>query len=385
MHVVYCIPSLHYASGMERIVIAKANYLVRQFGYQVSFVTTCLRGRRPAFCLDDAIRIYDLDIDYTIDEGNPLRKYWKKYQLRCEHRRRLDDLLKKLSPDVTVSTFLEDSSFLPLIKDGSRKVQELHFSRNLKSKYRAIRLNHFPFSVFLSVTWTHFANRFIFMPRFDKFVTLTAEDLANWGGVSGKRCFIHNMIPWQPEKSMLDSKVAIAVGRLDKMKGFERMIDIWQKVAEQYPDWKLRIIGEGQERESLQSKIDSLGLSGNILLVGQSADMRQEYLHSSVLLMTSFSEGLPMCLLEAKACGVPVVSYDFLCGPKDVINYGVDGFLIREGDAESFCRSVMTLIEDSDLRHRMGEAQLLDSKRFSPDKIMSEWKSLFDNLVSKSK
>jgi len=381
MKLVYCIPSLHLAAGMERILTAKATYLVEKCGYEVSFVTYCMKGRNPAFDLDSSITIYDLDIDYeSANVYSPLVRLWVKKRLKKLHKSRMSDLLRTIKPDIVISTFMEEASFLPDIDDGSKKVLEFHFCKG----YKAIvaHMNQYPWWSVVSNYWNTWADEHIRMPRFDKFVCLTHEDVVRWGGDSSKKCFIHNMLPWQTDQQAnLFSKRVIAVGRLEPQKGFDRLISIWSKLSDTHPDWELNIYGEGPDRNKLFEQIEQLGISGTVNLKGNSKNISQEYLSSSIMVMTSRFEGLPMCMLEAKMYGLPVVSYDFPCGPKDLIHHSVDGFLVTDNDNISFSGYLDILMNDYDLRRDMGKAQREDSKRFSQETIMPQWKNLFESLL----
>ena len=97
--------------------------------------------------------------------------------------------------------------------------------------------------------------------------------------------------------------------------------------------------------------------------------------------MTSRYEGLPMVLLEAQACGLPIISYDCKCGPKDIINDGIDGYIIPMGDRQLFADKLLELIKDQELRLRMGNAAVVSSKRFDEERIMRLWTSLFNKIL----
>ena len=134
--------------------------------------------------------------------------------------------------------------------------------------------------------------------------------------------------------------------------------------------WTLRIAGEGE----------SLGeLPGNVK-TGLSEDMKQEYLDSSIFALSSRYEGLPMVLLEAQAAGLPIVSFTCKCGPRDVVTDGVDGILVVEGDVRGLADALKRLMDDRELRRKMGEAAYKASDRFDEEKIMRQWLQLFEEL-----
>lgn len=381
MHIAYCIPSLHLAAGMERVLTAKANYLVKEYGYKVSFITSRMKGRNPAFELEPTIKIYDLDIDYTSNNRySPLIRIWKKYKMRNLHQHKMEKLLMSIKPDITVSTFIEEETFITKCKDGSKKIAEFHFCKGYKKILP--HMFHYPWWAVLSNYYTSWVDEHIRMPRFERFVCLTSEDAKAWDGGSNRMRYIYNMFPWKSEKlSSLEEKVVIAIGRLDPQKGFDLLIPIWAKVSLSHPDWKLHIYGEGPERGTLESLIEKYSLKDKVVLMGNCKYMSNAYLSSSILVMTSRFEGLPMILVEAKMYGIPCVSYDFPCGPKDTIEDGVNGFIVPNGDSEMFSMKLARLIDDENLRKNMGMAQLNDLERFSPEMIMPQWKTLFEEVV----
>ena len=107
-------------------------------------------------------------------------------------------------------------------------------------------------------------------------------------------------------------------------------------------------------------------------------NIKEEYLKSSIFVMTSVYEGLPMTLLEATGLGLPSVCYDFKCGPNDVIINGENGFLIKEGNQTAFVNAICRLIEDEPLRKRMGAKAKALSVRFSKENIIQKWIKLFN-------
>jgi glycosyltransferase involved in cell wall biosynthesis len=109
----------------------------------------------------------------------------------------------------------------------------------------------------------------------------------------------------------------------------------------------------------------------------------EKYIGSSILLLTSLFEPFGLVLPEAMSCGLPVVSFDCPYGPADIITDGVDGFLIKNRDVQAFADRVCQLIEDKELRVRMGQAAIKSSQRYRADVIMPKWKELFESLCRK--
>ena len=131
----------------------------------------------------------------------------------------------------------------------------------------------------------------------------------------------------------------IAVGRLDYQKGFDRLIFVWEKVRKQMPDWRLDIFGQGEWREILQSMIDERGLQDVVRLNNPTKNIGDEYVDSSIIVMTSNYEGFGMVLVEAMSCGVPAVSFDCKCGPAEIISQHDGGLVVKNGDIEGLAEA----------------------------------------------
>lgn len=362
---------------MERVLAKKANYLAAQ-GHDLSIITTDQQQRTPYFSLDQRIKQVDLGINYSDLGGcGIVQKTLGYFRKQIQHRQQLAAVLKDQQADIVISMFDHDVSFLPKITGNSKTIVEIHFSRFKRLQYGRKGL------------WK-WADRYRsrrdlqWVKRFDRFVVLTREDAGYWGALPNLKV-IPNPNSFETIKpAELTKKRVIAVGRYDYQKGFDHLINAWKSVHAQHPDWQLAIFGNGPLKEQLQAQIDRLKLSSSIQLCAPIQNIKQEYLQSALLAMTSRYEGLPMTLLEAQACGLPLIAYACKCGPKDIIEEAVNGFLIPEGDYTLMAQKINTLIKDSKLRKQMGEASKVRSDQFSEEKVMQQWAQLFKNLMPKT-
>ena len=168
-------------------------------------------------------------------------------------------------------------------------------------------------------------------------------------------------------------KKAIAVGRLEYQKGFDILIDCWKEIAKQYPDWKLDIYGEGSCREELQRQINSLQLGDKIKICGRNNNIIDVYPLYSLHLMTSRYEGLPMTLIEAQACGLSSVVFDYQYGASDIVSNGHNGLIIEQGNRKLFIEAAMKMMSSKELRKEYGINALEIVKRFSKENIFKKW------------
>jgi glycosyltransferase involved in cell wall biosynthesis len=213
-------------------------------------------------------------------------------------------------------------------------------------------------------------------------VSLTEGDADDWRRINSNVFVIPNVVHLSDSHwhATLKDRVVIFVGRFSSQKDIQSMLGIWSQVNEKHPDWQLRIYGDGELKDYYMPIIQ--GMDANIHVFPPTPAIVEKYFESSILILTSLFEPFGLVLPEAMSCGLPVVAFDCPYGPAEIITDGVDGFLIQNRNVEAFADKVCQLIEDEALRKKMGEAGALSSMRYSPDRIMPQWKTLLENLVN---
>lgn len=376
--IAYCIPSLYYPSGMERVLTLKANYFAEHFGYEIHIILTDGKDKEPYYKLYPSITLHQLDINYDEMYGRSLWKrisgYWNKQQL---FMKRLNDCLCEIRPDITISLLRRDINFINKMKDGSIKLGEIHFN---KSNYREFSDNRLPAFVQHCVKKYWMWQLIRQVRQLKRFVVLSYEDAAEWTKLKNI-AVIYNPLPFFPERqSDGSSKQVIAAGRYMPQKGFDRLIDAWSIVNMQHPDWVLRIYGDGM-RQQLQQQIDRLGIASSCILEHSTPDIDEKYCESSIFALSSRYEGFGMVIIEAMACGIPPVSFACPCGPRDIIDDGKNGLLVENGNIEMLAGKICYLIENDEIRRKMGQQARIDVERFKIEQIAGQWKELFESLV----
>ena len=376
MKIVYYIPSLYVAGGLERVITAKANYLADMLGYDVTILTSEQQSRNICYPLSQRVSHHDLGV--VIDSPKcrllllKIITYPFKYYI---FKHRFSAFLNEIKPDITVSTLRREINFINTIKDGSIKIGELHITRyaysSISRKIRRI-LKHL--HQFLE---HRFSEK---LKLFEKIVLLSSEELEKWPELKNT-VVIHNFQDLVCESTGLESKKVIAVGRYTYQKGFDLLAEAWSIVTEKYPDWSLHIYGEG-DRSELEKRINELNLTKSFIANGKTDSIIEKYLESSIFVLSSRYEGFGMVITEAMSCGVPPVSFACPSGPRDIITHGVDGLLVENGNIEVLAQNICFLIENEDKRKEMGKNALESVKRFSKKIIMSQWKELFEGLMS---
>ena len=260
--------------------------------------------------------------------------------------------------DIVVSLYPSESSFIPEIKDGSKKVLELHFCKFFRLQYGRKGLMGL---IDRLRTWQD--ERLVL--RFDKFVVLTEEDRGYWGALPNMEVIPNAALFIAPAYAEQTEKRVIAVGRLDYQKGFDRLVEAWALVQqnEAFRDWRLDIFGQGEWREMLEQMICERGLQQTARINAPSKQIGAEYAASSLLVMSSNYEGFPMVMIEAMACGLPVVAFEFKCG-----------------NIPALADAMMELMRDSELRRRMSLEARKVTETYSEERVMRRWITLFESL-----
>ena len=379
MKIIYCTHSTYNPGGMERVLLNKVTYLSALPEWEVSVVTTDQHQRPSFYPFPEKVRMTDLEINYSDDNDKGIWKKITSYLCkRKEHKRKLTALLLKEKPDIVVSLYPSESSFIPDIKDGSKKVLELHFNKFFRIQYGRKGI------IGLIDRWRTRQDERI-VRRFDKFVVLTNEDKGYWGGLPNIEVIPNAAIHVSKNYSEVKNKRVIAVGRLDHQKGFDRLIQAWKLVQHtgRFSDWKLDIFGQGEWREMLQQMIDKQGLQNTVKINPPTNAILNEYVHSSLLVMSSNYEGFGMVLVEAMSCGVPVISFDCKCGPKDIIQPGINGLLVPNGDIQALADAMMKVMEDEAYRKMLSLNARKVVDTYSEQAVMAQWIRLFTSITAK--
>ena len=173
-------------------------------------------------------------------------------------------------------------------------------------------------------------------------------------------------------------KTVLAVGRLHEQKGFDLLLQAWQPIEKYYPEWQLRIVGEGPQRAALERQIREQGL-GHVVLAGRSADMMEEYAAASLFVLSSRYEGLPLALIEAMWCGTPCVAFNCPQGPAELLA-DKRGWLVENGNVEKLTQQIeYALTHPDEVAARATEAQTYARATYSEATIMPQWTKVIEN------
>jgi len=375
--IVYFVGGLLSPNGMGAILSQKINYLAEHTNYNLYMILTEKAGAPWFYDINPKVKWVNFDINFDELDVMPIYKkvlfYWLKQR---KFRQMFTDYLMKVRPDITVSICRREINFINNIKDGSKKVAEIHFARPF---YRRFEKPFFPklINEWISNLWV--GSLIKQLKRLDRFVVLTKEDSKNWPELTNLVVIPNFVFSNTSLKSDLSSKRVVAVGRYSWQKGFDMLIDAWKIVSARHPDWHLDIYGSG-DNISYQKLADELCLSSSVTCHKSVGHVYEKYSESSIYVLSSRYEGFGLVLVEAMGTGLPVVSFACPCGPRDIIEDGVSGYLVEAGDVRKMAEKICYLIENRDVRESMGQAAIARAGMFSRDQVMHRWIELFESL-----
>ena len=368
--IVYCIPALYSSGGVERVVSVKASFFAEQYGYDVTIIVTEGKDKTPYFPLSEQVKVINLGLDFEELWHQPfVRKVFLYLKKQRAYKKRLTAELMSL----------REINFITKIKDGSKKIGELHVNR---ANYRNFEANE---TNIIKQLFAKFWMRNLIghLKELDQFVVLTESERLAWPELSNV-CVIADPLSFQRnECSPLTSKRVISIGRYAYQKGIDFLLKAWAKMEKDYPDWELAYYGQG-DREPFIQQAKDLNLDLNRCHLNEkTTNVQQEMLNSSVFVLSSRFEGFGMVLIEAMACGVPVVSFDCKSGPSEIISDGKDGYLVPDGDVDALAEKVSVLISHQELRAQLGKKAYEQSSKYDVAGIANLWVRLFDELMAK--
>ena len=221
-----------------------------------------------------------------------------------------------------------------------------------------------------------------FAPRADV-VALLTPTIEAWlheqlGALTPTTVVVPNPLPlgFAPRSSLTEPLIMTA-GRLVPEKQFPKLVDAFGQIADQIPDWRLRICGEGSQRLDLQRQVRKWDLWDRVELPGRVADMTTQWPQASVVALTSRTEGFPLVLQEAMAAGVPAVSFDCPSGPREIIEHEVNGLLVGPQSVTGMAAALLRLTTDDDLRRRLGRGALHTSRQYDARALAERWVGIF--------
>lgn len=376
MKIVYCLNSIRYLGGIQRVTVVKANALADIEGNEVYIVVTDNKKGVITEPLSSKVHLIDLDINYYEDDyksrWNVLKGIFIK---RREHKKRLTSVLNEIRPDIVISVGQSEKNMIPAIKGKWKTIREFHYTKSYRFDHA-----HSLFARILAY-WGNLYDYNIKIKDYSQIVVLTYEDKeTNWAKQKNVSV-IPNPSTFQTKKfSNLSANTVISVGRLAEPKNYASLIRAFKIVIDKHSDWSLEIYGDGPQELELKDLINKLDLNRHVYLKGFSANVKEVMTNASIFALSSIFEGFGLVIVEAMTCGLPIVSYACPCGPQDIITEGKDGFLVKVNDEIELANKINLLIENKELRKQMSNAAIIKAAQYNIDNITSMWMNLFTRL-----
>ncbi|KQR91847.1 hypothetical protein ASG01_12640 [Chryseobacterium sp. Leaf180] len=370
MRIIFSTDQTYLHGGIEKVMAEKANYFADVLGYEVIILTSEQKHRNACYILSEKIKQLDLGINY-----NRSKSFFSIENLLKipKHFLSLKNKYKMLNPDfVIVSNFGFDFYMTPFINRGSKKIKEFHSSRFFEHKIRSTSLSVLTRLRYKITDWIE--------SLYDRIIVLNPEEITFYK--SSKISVISNPVTLPTTIANLKNKKVIAAGRINQVKGFDKLIESWIKVHNIFPDWELHIYGEDYlgTKNELQKLIIQYHLEKVIFFRGVTTDSIKTFSEYSIYALSSQTECYPMVLLEALSVGLPVVSFDCPTGPRHILTHLEDGILVENQKPEALSSGLIQLIENEELRKEYGSNAKKNSHRFTAEKIMLQWASLFQEM-----
>lgn len=345
--------------GAEKVALKQANEFAKK--YEVHFISCFAKDKLPILNMDESVRQFvlsestrSLTFD-AISLSLKLKSYLSRNQI---------DILISITAGVNTIAVLA-------------------------TRHTRVKMIYAEHSNLLNQTYgrKHQFRQWLGAKNADYIVTLTEADkraFISRYGVERKCINIYNWYDGEIMSEVYDanSKKILTVGRLVSVKGYDRLLSVATEIFKEYPTWTWDIYGQGDMFVELEKLIKEKHLEKNVFLKGNHSNVMELYKNYSFFVMTSYYEGFPLVLLEAKSSLLPIVCFDCPTGPSEIVTDGYDGFLVENGNIEQMIYRIKTLIEDSDLRRRFSENSISILKKFQKERIATQWMELMDSLCT---
>lgn len=357
----FVIPSLG-SGGAERVIVTLANYFCDQFNVYLIVLF------KTSSC-------YDLNQDvhkiYLKNEYSESTNFIQALRNNYLYFKKLLGIVEKHQIELLIS-FTTSVNVLSIITAKIKGVKCIVSERNNPVKtqinffWSALRKYTYPFANLIVVQTSYVKDYY--------------ESYLNSVRISIIPNPINDKI--LSERETYDEErenIILTVGRLDENKNHKLLIEAFSDLN--FKDWRLVIVGDGILRDELRFYSQKLEVERDVEFVGNVSNISEYYNNSKIFAFTSNSEGFPNVLLEALASGLPCVSTNCPSGPSDLINHGINGFLIKVGDKEKLKESLAALVNDETLRKCISEESLKSSIEFKTDNIAKKWEGYISNLI----
>ncbi len=354
------IDSMQPAGGIERVVSILANNWALK--YKVNILVKS--GTESFYFIDHRVNIESINVKFNLNMSSKISRIKSKFLSIFISFNKLRRYIKNFSPDFIYTSNPTNAIEICIVNlfVSFKHIISEHGSRFGYNKfYKILKKIFYPLAFKLSVP-TKLDNQFYLVEKFPSVY------------IPHPSTFFPNV------KSDLNSKNIISIGRLTRDKGHIDLLKIWNDLIKNnlVNEWKLTIVGKGEERNKLIEFINNNSLNGSVSILDPIKEINSIYLKASIFAFTSYFEGFGMVLLEAMSFGIPCISFDCPSGPADIINDSKNGFLIKNRNTQTYKEKLLQLIKNDKLRYEFGNNALNKAKNWPNQKIFDSWDSIFN-------
>ena len=350
---------LFTVGGAQRVTISLANDLCER--YKVHVLSLCEIPSEKPFFVDKRVEVHTFGMPLNLRAKQSLKLFFKIRKFLIENK--IDILFLAGSLPIPVVSLLRPFLNLKIVFCEHENLE----GRDKKS------------IIF----------RKIACKVSDKIVVLTRqtlEDYVNFMNIKKEKLIqIYNYIDYSDSNVINGSynsktKKIISVGRLSPEKGFDLAIEAAKEVFKKHSDWEWHIYGDGPDREKLLKKIKDYKLESNFILKGVDSNITSKYKEYSFCVLPSYREGFAVVLIEAKASGLPVLSFNCNAGPSEIVRDEVDGWLVTCYNTDEMAQKICKLIENPDIRKLFADNSRGNLTEFSRNIILKKWIKFIDEV-----
>jgi GalNAc-alpha-(1->4)-GalNAc-alpha-(1->3)-diNAcBac-PP-undecaprenol alpha-1,4-N-acetyl-D-galactosaminyltransferase len=357
--------------GAERVMSVMANYWASH-RRKVTLIT--IASQEMDCCVHPRVKLdsrvihiglgMDVDSNYLVQAARN----------NAERVKRLRQEIRASRPDVVIS-FLSRTNILTLLASIGLGTPVI-VSERIDPRQRS-----------LGLVWG--ALRYLMYRQADGLV-VQSQEVCEWARKFVAPRAIHVIpnpveAPLEPydriARSRESGRTVVAMGRLVRQKGIDLLLEAWSRCAKKHGGWSLLILGEGEERQSLEALVSELELKDRVSLPGTVPDPARVLQRADLFVMSSRYEGFPNALLEAMACGLAVISTDCPSGPGEIVRDGVDGILVHPNNVDALASAMDRLMSDGSERERLALRAVEVTERFGLEKVMGMWETVVQHTL----
>lgn len=358
---------IYKAGGIERVLSYRTKHWIEQ-GHDVHLITHENQQNKPYYSYSDDVMHHELKSKFNRETSlfsltNIFYAFIYFFKLLKKYY--------KVKPDVCIVVgYGYDYYFIPLIARKAYLIKEYHSSITIKKPLSNMdRIQNF------------------FAKFYDHHIFLSSEEAKNFNIDARQFSVIANPLPvgidlnhQQPLSQR--KKVILAAGRIVWLKGFDRLIQAWGRIAEKYPEWQLEIYGDGEPDYVLQllDMIKDLDIEVNTFIYPSTPNIIEKMAASRIYAMTSHTECFPLVLLEAMSSQMAIIAFDCPTGPRNIIQDGYTGVLVENDNIDMFVMKLEQLLMSDAYSQALASQAYSSSKVYKLEHIMEEW----DLVLSKS-